>query len=166
MGNAVIAKTGNIAERENTAKYMKSQTISGMDGQAQKLRPDDLVAVGCQAKANEAGLQAGYNRIKCLFQGVSLKSSPTLERVGVGELLAVKQAGFAAREAPFIGLMEKIAVQYHQVWNYVADLSQIEIVAAGGGVFCPDFFPEAEQGAGAGMHDLGIGLACFRIVVN
>ncbi len=137
-----------------------------MDGQAKELRPDDLVAVGCQAKANEAGLQAGYNRIKRLFQGVSLETAPSLERVGVGELLAVKQAGFAASKAPFIGLMEEIAVQYHQVRNDVADLSQIEIVSAGGGVFGPDFFPEAEQGAGAGMHDLGIDLACFRIVVN
>ena len=166
VGNAVIAKTGNIAERENTAKYMKSQTISGMDGQAKKLRPDDLIPVGCQAKANEAGLQAGYNRIKCLFQRVSLKTAPSLERVGVGELPAVEQASFAAREAPLIGLMEEIPIQHHEIWNYVADLSQIEMVTAGGGIFGPDFFPEAEQGAGAGMQDLGNGLACFRIVVN
>ena len=47
-----------------------------------------------------------------------------------------------------------------------ARIMSIEFVPAGRGVFGPNFFPETEQGAGAGMHDLGIGLACFRIVVN
>ena len=116
--------------------------------------------------ADQAGLQAGYHRGEELFQGVALKAAPAGKGVGRGEVLAVKLADFAAGEAPFEGLKEVVALQHEQIWHDGGDLPQIEIIAVGGGLFAADFFPEAEQRAGAGMPDVGIGLACFFRVVN
>jgi hypothetical protein len=145
---------------------LKSHSISGVDGQAQQFGANHLTPIGCQPKTDETGLQTGYHRIEYLFQGITLKAVPFHKCIFAGELLAVKQAGLAARETPFIGLMEEVSFQYQQVWNDAADLLQIEIVPARGSIFGPNFFPEAKQHARTGMHDLGIGLACFFIVVN
>jgi len=145
---------------------LKSHSISGADGQAQQFGANHLILVGCQAKTDETGLQTGYHRIEYPFQGITLKAVPSDKCIFAGELLAVKQAGLAARQTPFIGLMDEISFQYQQVWNDAADLPQIEIVPVGGSIFGSNFFPEAKQHARAGMHDLAIGLACFFIVVN
>ena len=77
-----------------------------------------------------------------------------------------KLADFAAGETPFEGLVEVVALHDEQIWHEGADLPQIEIVTIWGRLFATDFFPEAEQRAGARMHDMGIGLACFFRVVN
>ncbi len=166
VGDTVMAKMGNLTERENAAKYMKSHTISSEDWHAQEFRPNHLILVGCQAKTNEAGLQTGYHRIESMLQGIALNTCPALERICSSETLTEKLAGFAARQAPPIGLIQMISFQDQQVWNNSADLSQIEIATVRGGIFSPDFFPETKQRAGAGMQDLGIGLACASIVVN
>ena len=145
---------------------MKSHAISGANRKSKQFCADGLIRVGYEADAKETRLQTGHNRIQEVFHGVAFKATPPGKRIGIGERLAVKQAGLAAREAPFIGLVEVIPFQHQQIWNNIADLFQIEIIPARGGIFATDFFPKAKQRAGAGMQDLGVDQACFFIVIN
>ena len=133
--DAIIDKIGNVAERENPAKYMKSHAISGANRKSKQFCADGLIRVGYEADAKETRLQTGHDRIQEVFQGVALKAAPPGKRIRIGERLAVKKAGLAARETPFVGLVEVIPFQHQQIWNNIADLFQIEIIPAGGGVF-------------------------------
>ncbi len=137
-----------------------------MDGEPHEFCANNLAGVGRKVVADQAGLQAGDHRGEELFQGVALKAAPASKGVGSGEVLAVKLADFAAGEAPLERLKEVVAFQHEQIWRYGGDLPQIEIIPVRGGLFAADFFPEAEQRAGAGMPNVGIGLACFFRVVN
>ena len=58
-------------------------------------------------------------------------------------------ADFAAGKTPFERLKEVITFNYEQIWHHGGDLPQIEIIPVGGSLFATDFFPEAEQRAGA-----------------
>ena len=106
-----------IYRREYPAKYMESRAISGTNRQTKEFCADGLVSVGYEADAKETRLQIGHNRIQEVFHGVELKSTPARKRVGIGERLAVKQAGLAASETPFIGLVEVIPFQHHPFDN-------------------------------------------------
>jgi hypothetical protein len=145
---------------------MKSHAISGTKRQTKEFCADGLIRVGYEADAKETGLQTGHYRIQEVFHGVALKAAPTGKRISIGKRLAVKQAGLAAHETPFIGLVEIIPFQYQKIRNNIADLFQIEIIPARGCIFATDFFPKAKQAACAGMQDLGVDQACFFIVVN